>query len=579
MGSSCFARGNNQNLKIIKQYLSDNMQNTAVHLTGALCQENCRKGPVIFLNDKMHNNVGSADLPDLLDTFFTEGFMLNPIYTEETECQDCYKCIRHCPVKSIKVKDGHAEAVSETALGAHEVSRHTIKRLNADDRDQEIFISSACPTMVEYIKKYQPRYSSYIAESLSPLQTHCQLLKQRYGQNISIIFAGPCISKKREADLRPDLLSLAISFEDLRDWLKSKMIEPSEIKTEDDNCFIPHSSRDGALYPSEGGMIRSIKDQSGETPAGRMLSFSDIHCMDEILAGLNEQKGKGPLFLELLACKGGCINGPASQKHIGTVVKQCLVNDYVLSLEVHNESDNLYCEDITYARVIEAPEAIDYTEDKIQRALRQIGKYNGEDEKNCGACGYSTCRDYARATLDGRAEKDMCISYLKKLSEKKSNALIKTMPSGVVIVDKHMRILECNSSFAELMGPETKAAYSARPGLKGAVLEKILPYSAVFEGVISREGSLTRQTFQLGDKIIEGSVFSIEKDHAVGGIFQDVTSPQVQKERIIRQAKQLMEKSIESVQQIAFLLGENAAESEVMLNTIIESFSSDGKNE
>lgn len=69
MGSSCFARGNNQNLKIIQQYLSDNNQETDVLLTGALCKENCRKGPVIFLNDKMHTNVGSADLPDLLDSF------------------------------------------------------------------------------------------------------------------------------------------------------------------------------------------------------------------------------------------------------------------------------------------------------------------------------------------------------------------------------------------------------------------------------------------------------------------------------------------------------------------------------
>ena len=573
--------------------------------------------------------------------------MLNPIYTEETECQDCYKCVRHCPVKSIKVKDGHAqimtehcilcgtcvqvcpvgakkirndlgrakrlvktqdrvflslapsfvsefpgitpsqmvkaveklgfEGVSETALGAHEVTRHTIKLLNENEGGRDIIISSACPTIVEYIKKYQPQYSSYIAESLSPLQTHCQLLKQQYGDDIAIIFAGPCISKKREADLRPDLLNIAISFEDLRIWLKSEMIEPTELKTNSENCFVPSNSKDGALYPSEGGMLRSIKQQQGELTQGRMLSFSDIHSMDDILMGLDELKGNGPLFLELLACKGGCINGPATAKNLGVAVKQNLVNEYVESLQEQSSGKDFSCKDITYTREIVPPESVSYTEEQIQKALRDIGKYDREDEKNCGACGYSTCRDYARATLDGRAEKDMCISYLKKLSEKKSNALIKTMPSGVVIVDKEMRILECNSSFAELMGSETEAAYTARPGLKGAVLEKILPYSAVFQGAISTEGSLARQTFQVGDKILEGSVFSIEKDQAVGGIFRDVTSPQVQKERIIRQAKQVMEKNIQSVQQIAFLLGENAAESEVMLNTIIESFSSENK--
>ncbi len=572
--------------------------------------------------------------------------MLNPIYTEETECQDCYKCVRHCPVKTIEVQDGHAkimtdhcilcgncvqvcpvgakkirndlsrakrlvsmqpriylslapsfvsefpgvkpsqlvkalkklgfQGISETALGAHEVSRHTIEILNRNEKG--IFISTACPTIVEYIKKYQPGLSRSMTESLSPLQTHCRMLKKLYGEDISIIFAGPCISKKREADLRPDLLSLAISFEDLHQWLADANIDPSSEETDDQDVFIPTTSKDGSLYPSEGGMIASIRHQKGTAPAGQMLSFSDIHSMGEILGGLENLELEGPLFLELLACKGGCINGPAATRKIGAAIKQCMVNDYVNKLPDKETETAFQIDDINYERHIKPAVHNQFNEDQIQTALRKIGKYGIEDEKNCGACGYMTCRDYARAFLEKRAEKDMCITYLKKLSEKKSNALIRTMPSGVVIVDQDMRIIQCNKAFARLMGSETEEAYAARPGLKGAVLEKILPYSAVFQGALPSESNITRQTFQVGDKILDGSVFCIEKNQAVGGIFQDVTSPVVQKERIIRQAKQVMEKNIEAVQQIAFLLGENAAESEVMLNTIIESFSADDKS-
>ena len=184
--------------------------------------------------------------------------------------------------------------VSETALGAHEVSRHTIEILK--ENTEGIFISTACPTIVEYIKKYQSELSGCMTESLSPLQTHCRLLKKHYGEEISIIFAGPCISKKREADLRPDLLNLAISFEDIHKWLDDNSIDPTLEEPDETDVFIPATSKDGALYPSEGGMIASILHQNGDEPTGQMLSFSDIHSMGEILNGLDKIKPRVPCF-------------------------------------------------------------------------------------------------------------------------------------------------------------------------------------------------------------------------------------------------------------------------------------------
>ena len=195
--------------------------------------------------------------------------MLNPIYTEETECQDCYKCIRHCPVKTIEVQDGHARilteecilcgncvqvcpvgakkirsdlsrakrlvqspgktylslapsfisefpdvtreqligaarqlgfaGVSETALGAREVSRHTVTALQ--NKGMGITISSACPTIVEYVRKYLPDYGAFISDTLSPLQSHCKLLRKLYGEEIKVIFAGPLHFKETGGEI------------------------------------------------------------------------------------------------------------------------------------------------------------------------------------------------------------------------------------------------------------------------------------------------------------------------------------------------------------------------------------------
>jgi iron only hydrogenase large subunit-like protein len=571
---------------------------------------------------------------------------LNPIYTEITECQDCYKCIRHCPVKSIKVEDGHAKilvddcilcgncylmcpvgakrirndlpraqraledhekvilslapsfagefpgisektliraikdlgfwAVSETAIGAQEVSRHTNAVLQKADHG--VFISSACPTMVEYIHKHKPQYSSSIIDHLSPLLTHCQMLKELYGEDCIIVFAGPCISKKREADLREDLLHTAITFNDLKSWFAQNQIDLSSLSSSDEESFVPQFSYDGASYPLEGGMIRSLKLQKTILKDNQMLSFTNVHSMGGVLNNLEVLGQKEPLFLELLACEGGCINGPGCAKHSGTAVKEKILMDYATS---RKEQVPLYksCTSIQYDRKISAVKVVSHDELEIRKALRNIGKYDSGDEKNCGACGYSTCRDYARAFLDGRAEKDMCVSYLRTLSEKKADALIRSMPSGVVIVDAEMKIIQCNRAFATLIGEETLAAFEAKPGLKGASLSKILPFTSLFQGVLSEEGVLTDQTFHLENKVFTGSVFTIEKDQAVGAIFQDVTLPWVQKDQVIKQARKVMENSISTVQQIAFLLGENAAQSEVMLNSIITSFSSESNRD
>ncbi len=582
---------------------------------------------------------------------------LYPIFTEQTECQDCYKCVRNCPCKAIRVENGHATvvpelcvlcgrcvtdcpahakhvrddltkskrlfnisdkvfvslapsfasefsdytieelcgalkllgfyAVSETAIGADIVSNEIAKRLsssfNQDDKSlkSKLFLSSACPAAVEYIRHKLPEYSEYITDCASPLLAHARFIKSKYGKDAKIVFVGPCIAKKREADTFSEI-DVAISFTDLRQWLKSAELFPNSPKIKkiiaEEKCnFVPERAGKGSLYPLDGGMCTAIKAYETTKNAlnkVRMLSVSGIDQIPSVLEGISEETLKQPLFIEFLSCVGGCVNGPGTSTSGSTALKQLSVVDYANPASVSCSKEILDSEiDLKANLEISKKSTKSYKDEDIRKALRSVGKFSPADEVNCSCCGYDTCRDFACAMLDKRAEKTMCLSYMRKLAQKKANGLIQAIPSGVVIADRNLNIVECNKNFAKLMGPEIEEMYNALPGLEGADLSKITALSRFFADVLDINGpDIIEREVRDGKKIFHVSVFEIGKDDCVGGVIEDVTAPQVQRNRIITQAKKVIDKNLSVVQKIAFLLGENAAETESMLNSIIESF-------
>ncbi len=561
-----------------------------------------------------------------------------PIYTEKHECQDCYKCVRQCPVKAIQVRDAYATivpemcvycgacvsicpnaakhvrndlprarqliklparvyvslapswitefpniaaeqmvaalkrlgftGVSETALGAQQVSAHVAKTLR--EEPGRILLSSACPTVVAYIQKHKPHLVGAITSLLSPLLAHCRMLRSHLGDNIAIVFIGPCIAKKVEADDHPDLLDLALTFEDLRIWLAAERIDPSTITTGVEDHFEPESAEEGALYPVDGGMIAGIRAHCG-VDDGTFMSFSGLEAVENALDGLEEIHSQG-LFLELLACEGGCVNGPRVTRPGNTVAKRHRV--------------------LTTARFPEAAQvprlpAIDIrcpiearplsqelpSEARLGEVLRSIGKRSIEDELNCGGCGYDSCREFGKALIAKRAERAMCVSWMRQLAFKKANVLIHKMPSAVVIVDGDLNILECNEAFVAVVNQQYPAGSTAE--LEGLSLEPLLPFHHLFANVLKNDMDILDRDIRFQDTILHLSIFSIDPHSVVGAILQDITRPSVQKEQVIRRAREVIQKNLATVQKIAYLLGENAAESEVTLNTIIESFSPD----
>lgn len=587
---------------------------------------------------------------------------ISPVYTVQTECQDCYKCIRRCPVKAIRVENGHAAVmgelciacgrcvincpahakhyrndtslvqqilksnskvivslapsfraefpeytpaqlvavlkklgfygVSETALGADLVS-HEIAATLADGIKrgrQKLYISSACPAVVEFIKKYMSAFTPYITDCASPLLAHARFLRKTYGNDIRVVFVGPCIAKKREADVWEEI-DAAITYKELR-----LMIEAARAQEEVDagalipniastvqvdetsgaEGFIPRRAAKAELFPLEGGMIAACKKYN---PLAKVttISVSGIEPIRKTLEGLDPAVLEEPLFLELLSCTGGCINGPGSAQSSAMALRRVQTIAFAESadktLDVKTVGNKPQMQGTIPCDAVNEKK---YSDEEIHAALRSMGKYTLADEINCNGCGYDTCRRFAKAMLDGVAEKTMCVSYTRKLAQKKANGLVAAIPSGVVIADKNMRIVECNKNFAHIMGPDIAEMYDIKPGMEGADLSAITKSAEFFKSVLAPNGpDVIEREVREANKILHYTVFVIEKEESAAGVVEDVTAPKNQRERTISQAQKVIDKNLSVVQQIAFLLGENAAETESMLNSIIESYSVD----
>jgi iron only hydrogenase large subunit-like protein len=564
---------------------------------------------------------------------------LQPIYTEKAKCQDCYRCVRSCPVKAIKIEQGVASivdelcifcgtcvnscpagakrvrndrtlvkvlldsgarviaslapsyasefrgvapgalvaalqrlgffGVSETALGAQEVSAHAA-RLLMEGRAQT-WISSACPTVVEYIRKYRPELVPAITPLLSPLLTHGRMLKTHFGADTHVVFFGPCIAKKVEAARHPELVDAALTFKDLRALFDDAgMVLDTRFPA--DGRFIPTPAQEGALYPIDGGMVTSVKAACSVCDH-QAMHFSGMAEICSVLEHAAQTDGSR-LFLELLACAGGCVNGPRTQTGLGTLTKRIAV------LENRLPGDT----DLPRAPTIDINELIAnfvsartvFSEEAITGVLRRTGKRTVEDELNCGGCGYGNCREFARAVLEGKAEKAMCVTHMRELANKKANKLIMAMPSAVVIVDKDLKIIECNGRFASMAGEDSLDIYSVHPGMAGAALDKVFPVGHLFRHVLETGEEILNKDLHVNDQIVHCSVFSIEAESIAGGIFNDVTAPELKKEEIIKRAQTVIHNNLTTVQKIAYLMGENASETEMVLSSIIDSFKETG---
>lgn len=561
---------------------------------------------------------------------------LRPIYTEPNDCQDCYKCLRQCPVKAIqieknmasidhnrciycghcvkicpvgakKVRDGISRAkfilnsnekvivsiapsyisefpninfkqiigalkelgfygVSETALGAEIVSIQTASFLKKSEPGY--YISSACPVVVDLISKYYPQHTNKIIPYFSPMLAHAKLLKESYGDDTKLIFVGPCIAKKLEADEHSDLIDVVISFKDLEKWLEMEKIKLEDYKNTKEE-LIPYRANKGSLYPIDGGMISGIKNRVSATDS-KFMSFSGLKDIKEILDEIDNEDITKVIFLELLACSGGCVNGPGSIKHSSIAKKRLNIINSLKGETGQGVDANIKINiDKTYLShpVKNSPH---FSEKEIVSALGMIGKLTAKDELNCGGCGYDSCRDFAKAMLEVRAEKNMCVSYMRRVAQDKATVLLQKIPSGVVIVDQDLKVVELNIAFARMLGEDIESVFQTSPGMAGADLKKLTSLDNYFSTALMTGKEINEMDVEDEGRLFQLSIFNVQPHKLVCGIIQNRQNPEVKKDLVYKRTREVIRQNMKTVQQVAYLLGENAAFTDSMLNSILD---------
>ena len=568
-----------------------------------------------------------------------------PVYTLKNECNDCYKCIRGCHIKAIRIQQGSASVinekciacghcvqicpagakrvrsdidvvktliltgkkiyvslapswagvyniskekmiavlkklgfagVSETALGAQEVSIQTAKMLN--QADNGLFISSACPVIDDYIRMYKPDFAKCITPVASPALTHCALLKDMLGEDIKVVFIGPCIAKKNEADEHPDLMSVALTFDELNYWIKEEFIDIEKIEPDEACKFVPESSYEGALYPLEGGMNETIKRVGIDKNDVTFIAVSSLEDFDKSLQNIDPNKIENKIFVEALACSGGCINGPclSSDKSRILITSDIYANTQyreVVPKEPRKVVEKEYNSDPV--------ERIEYSLEQVSNALKKISKHSEEDELNCSGCGYSSCREFVNALIAGDAETSQCVSYMRKIAVRKAAAMLRCMPSAVVIVDSNLEIVEANDAFEHMfLSEEMYEVFASRQnGMTGACIDRIVTFPELFESALDTGKDIHQEHYAIDDKLYDISIFTIEDNELVGAVISDVTKSEMDRSKIAQKARDVITKNIATVQEIASLLGEHMVETELLLNSIAEGYDSGSKED
>ena len=556
--------------------------------------------------------------------------MANYLTLKKSNCKNCYKCIRHCPVKSIRFSGNQAHiignecilcgqcfvvcpqdakaivdetekvkvliqsgspvyvslapsfianydgvgietmqdalcklgfaGVEETAIGATMVKTEYERMLHEEHRD--IVISSCCHSVNLLIQKYFPKELQYLADVLSPMQTHCRDIKKRF-PDAKTVFIGPCVAKKDEADYYEGIVDAVLTFEELTRWLEAEHIELKKKSEENDN------SR-ARFFPTTGGILKTMaQNEPGYT-------YLAIDGVENCIAALRdiENGNLHHCFVEMSACVGSCIGGPVMEKYHRSPVKDYIsVSNYAgeHDFPVEQPDEVQMRKTFTYIeRRSQMP-----TEDEIRDILRQMGKMKPSDELNCGSCGYNTCREKAVAIFQNKAEISMCLPYLKDKAESFSDSIVNNTPNGLIVLNEKLEVQQINTAARKIMNIRSAS------DVLGDLVVRILD-PKVFLEVLNTGRDVRDQRIYLAEygKYVEQTVIYDKEYRLLICIMRDVTdeeSEREKKENISRQtveiADKVVDKQMRIVQEIASLLGETAAETKIALTKLKESIS------
>ena len=551
---------------------------------------------------------------------------------KKSNCKNCYKCIRHCPVKSIRVSDNQAHIVStecilcgqcllvcpqnakqmvddtdtvkallknngqviasiapsfaanfdgititvmenalkalgfyaaeETALGATIIKKE-YERLIFEEK-QDVIISSCCPSVNLMIQKHFPDALKYLAKTITPMQAHCRSIKKRYPQ-AKTVFIGPCISKKLEANSIPEEIDAALTFQELSHWMQKEKINFEE-------QVLKETYEEGGrarFFPVSGGIIKSM------TKKAQDYSYISVDGVEQSITALKDLIGGGihKCFIEMSACLGSCINGPAMNKLYRTPIYN------YQSIEHYAAREDFPIEQPDFPDLKKNHPFLGTNKQmpglrELEELLKQMAKGNPENILNCGSCGYETCREKAIAVYQGKADISMCLPFIKDRAESFSDHIINHTPNAILVLNEFMEIQQTNKAACKMFGLR-------QDEMIGEQVIRILEPKD-FLSVLNTKKNISDQQIYLSryNKYAEQTIVYDNTFHILVCILRDITeeiNERKKKEQNSRQTIEITDKVIEKqmriVQEIASLLGETTAETKIALTKLKESLS------
>lgn len=448
----------------------------------------------------------------------------------------------------------------ETAIGATIVKKE-YERILEEERPN-ILVSSCCPSINLMMRKYYQDILFTLAPVITPVQAHCRDIKRRH-PDAKVVFIGPCISKKAEAE-EDSLIDAVLMFDEFNNWLSEEGIELE--KSED--------RREGGkarLFPTAGGIIETMVKNPGYT----YFAVDGVEkCMDVL-----EEIREGSLhrcFIEMSACEGSCADGPILDKMKNTpaqnylqVVRYAKKQDFLV-----NEYDR---EDIREIHEPIPQKTEQPSEAEIEAMLTKMHKVSGQRELNCGSCGYDTCREKATAIIQGKAEISMCLPYMLNRNGDLSDSVVVNFPDAVIVLNEKLEIQRLN----------TKAKKILRVMDEGDVLgENIgrLLDPEPFEMVMLKKRDIVDEQVYLAEYelYVEQTIMYDSESRQFICVLCDITTEMDLREKkrasqyqAIEIADDMAKRQLKIVQSIASLLGETTSDTLVALERLKEVISND----
>lgn len=456
--------------------------------------------------------------------------------------------------------------VSETSIGATLVKIETAKILNESNH---FFISNTCPAVTKLIKTYYPSLTKNIIEVVPPSVAHARYLKQKYGSSAIVVAIDSCVATKTYTQAEDSDIFASLTFEELRDLMVGEGVEFDFIPGNKTYKFEPFESQMDNQYIIPRGVYNHHFLSEFQLSKHTIFNYTGISRIKNILSALqNEEKPKNS-YIELFACKEGCLYGAGCIDTLNFITKREVMSKYETEERPYNSNTFpiVYLQEKHKAKAINSK----ISEIEIGNALETLFIERGKEPKNCGGCGYRNCRSFAVALTEGYTTAEMCVYYQKQLAQNKFTMLLSKMPSGVAVIGADMKIIEANRNFASMLGADSMMIFDANPGMAGAEITRLLTFHKMVSDVLKNGAVNVEKDVQIKDKMIKLTIFTLQKHKMVCLLARNMFLSDVRNDEILSRTRKVINDNLETVQQIAYLLGENASKTEAVLNSIIES--------